>query len=129
MAYDAGVHDRTAVTGYVPRSELLSLYGGASVFCMPSLYEGFGMPVVEAMACGVPVVTSDRGAMREVAQGSAALVDPEVMGSIVGGLMRILEDAEFREECIRRGRERAQAFRWQRTAEVVAQVLRGALER
>lgn len=123
LAYDAGMDDRVMITGYVPRRELLCLYAQASVVCMPSLYEGFGIPAVEAMACGVPVVTSDRGAMREVTGGAAVLVDPEDTGSIAMGLKRSLDDTALRSECILRGKERARMFTWQRAAERVATIV------
>ena len=123
MAYDAGIYENVAVTGYVARRELLCLYAGAKVMCMPSLYEGFGMPLIEAMACGVPVVTSDRGAMREVTGGCAILVDPEDATSIAAGIRNALDDAQLRETCIRRGLERVKEFTWDRAVEQIGNVL------
>ena len=116
------------VTGYVPRRELLCLYARAAAVCVPSLYEGFGLPLAEAMASGVPAVASDRGALREIAGDAAVLVDPEDAAAIAGGLLRVLEDEALRAECIRRGRERARLFTWRAAAEKVAGVL-GALGR
>ncbi len=124
LAYDIGIDARLTVTGYVPRQELLCLYAQASVLCMPSLYEGFGIPAAEAMACGVPVVTSDRGAMREVTGGAAVLVDPENVDSIAEGMERALSDQALRGECIQRGRKRARMFTWQTAAERVTSALR-----
>jgi glycosyltransferase involved in cell wall biosynthesis len=123
QAYDAGVHTRTVVTGFVPRPALRSLYMGAAVVCVPSLYEGFGMPIAEAMACGTPVVVADRGAMREAANGAGVLVDPESEDSIANGLARALDDDGLRAECIRRGKERAARFTWNAAARAVAGAL------
>jgi len=127
MAYDAGVHDRVVVTGYIARLELLSLYAHASAVCMPSLYEGFGVPIAEAMALGVPVVTSDRGAMREVAGESAILVDPEDVSSICSGLERALDDGPSRTRAVTEGRLRAARFTWQTAADEAARALRRIL--
>lgn len=127
LAHDAGVFDRVIVTGYVARRTLLCLYARARVLCMPSLYEGFGLPVAEAMALGVPVVTSDRGAMREVAGDAAVLVDPEDVASIAEGLERALTDEELRAECVRRGLARAAQFTWQAGAEKIAGVVRAVV--
>ena len=124
LAYDAGIHRRIVITGYLPREELLALYAQASALCMPSLEEGFGLPAVEAMACGVPVVTSDRGAMREVTDGAAVLIDPESVECIADGMQRVLWDDALRLQCVSRGRERAKRFTWQSAAEVTAGVLR-----
>ena len=128
MAYDIGIDDCLMVTGHIPRRELLALYACASAVCMPSLYEGFGIPIAEAMACGVPVVTSDRGAMREVAGDAAVRVDPESVSSIAHGMSRALDDEELREHCIREGKRRAEAFTWQSAAEKVAAVLEQILK-
>jgi len=124
LAHDVGIWDRVIITGYVPRRTLLCLYAQAAALCMPSLYEGLGLPALEAMALGVPVVTSDRGAMREVAGDAAVLVDPEDVGSIAEGIERSLTDEELRAECVARGLERARRFTWQASARKVADVMR-----
>jgi glycosyltransferase involved in cell wall biosynthesis len=99
--------------GQVPDEQLAALYRGARCLVYPSLYEGFGIPVLEAMACGTPVVTSAGGATEEVAGGAAVLVDPHDVASIAAGI----EEAEGRrDELVRRGRERAGDFTWPRVA-------------
>ncbi|HZT45993.1 MAG TPA: glycosyltransferase family 1 protein [Gaiellaceae bacterium] len=99
--------------GRVSDEELAALYRGARAVAYPSLYEGFGLPVLEAMACGAPVVTSRGGATEEVADGAAILVDPHDVASIAAGL----EEASSRRDELRaRGLERAQAFSWDRVA-------------
>jgi glycosyltransferase involved in cell wall biosynthesis len=99
--------------GEVPDEELAALYRGARALAYPSLYEGFGLPVLEAMACGAPVVTSRGGATEEVAGDAAVLVDPLDPGSIAAGLE---EAASRREELRAKGLERARAFSWDRVA-------------
>jgi glycosyltransferase involved in cell wall biosynthesis len=96
--------------------ELAALMRGARCLVYPSLYEGFGLPVLEAMACGTPVVTSRGGATEEVAGGAAVLVDPSDPEAIAAG---IHEAGRLRDELVAAGRERASAFTWERSADVV----------
>jgi glycosyltransferase involved in cell wall biosynthesis len=102
--------------GYVPEVDLPALYAGAVVFLYPSLYEGFGIPVLEALACGVPTITSSRSATAEVAGDAAELVDPHDADDIARALSRLLEDPARREELRRRGLARAAEYSWDRTA-------------
>lgn len=102
--------------GFVGDSELAHLMQGALAFVYPSLYEGFGLPVLEAMAQGIPVLTSDVGATREIANGAALLVDPASIDSIRQGLVRLLNDDALRVELSNRGIARAADFSWERTA-------------
>jgi glycosyltransferase involved in cell wall biosynthesis len=105
--------------GHLPDDELASLYRGALCVAYPSLYEGFGLPVLEAMACGVPVVTSALGATVEVAGGAAVLVDPYDVESIASGIQ---EAVSRREQLAARGLERAKEFSWEATGEATLAV-------
>jgi glycosyltransferase involved in cell wall biosynthesis len=104
------------LTGFVDDEALCSLYHGARAVWFPSKYEGFGVPVLEAMACGAPVVTSDCTALPEVAGGAAVLVRPEEVSSHVEALATVCDGGEFRETLIARGRARAGKFNWHTSA-------------
>lgn len=109
--------------GYVEDVELASLMAGATALVYPSIYEGFGLPVIEAMAQGIPVLTSDIGATREVALGAAVMVDPTSIDSIRRGLAQLLGDAELRDRLSLLGRERAAQFSWETVAIETLRVL------
>jgi len=104
------------VLGYVPGRQLARLYARASVFAFPSLDEGFGMPVLEAMAAGVPVLTSNRPALAEVSGDAAFLVDPADGAAIAAALGRLTTDDALRRDLIGRGLKRAANFTWERAA-------------
>jgi glycosyltransferase involved in cell wall biosynthesis len=108
--------DRILVLGYVPPAELASWYARAMVFAFPSLDEGFGMPVLEAMAAGLPVVTSNRSALPEVAGDAALLVDPDSGAVLRQALLDLTESDVLRKDLSQRGRERAYGFSWGRAA-------------
>jgi alpha-1,3-rhamnosyl/mannosyltransferase len=110
--------------GHVDGADLSALYESAGVLAFPSLYEGFGLPLVEAMAYGVPCVVSNVGALPEVANGAAILVDPEDVGSIAGGLERLLADASLREKLGAAGMRRAADFTWEHAGAATRAVLR-----
>ena len=116
------------VTGYLQERKLQQLYSRASIFAFPSLDEGFGMPILEAMLHGVPVLTSNRSGTAEVAGSAALLADPEDTGEIADGLNRLANDAEFRKNLIDRGIQHARAFPWSRavreTREVYCELVR-----
>jgi glycosyltransferase involved in cell wall biosynthesis len=111
--------------GDVPDDELAKLYRGARCVAYPSLYEGFGIPVLEAMACGTPVVTSRGGATEEVADGAAVLVDPLDPAEIATGIERA---AWRRDELVARGLRRARAFTWEAAAAATVEVYREAAQ-
>lgn len=116
-----GLNDRVHFTGYVAEEDLPTLYSCADLFVFPSLYEGFGLPVVEAMACGVPVVTSNNSCLPEIAGDAAVLVDPHDTADIANGMLRLLEDQELRNLCVSRGLERARLFSWKTAAQQTLQ--------
>jgi len=119
---------RITTTGYVSDLELESLYSRATVFAFPSLDEGFGMPVLDAMARGLPVLTSNRSALPEVAGDSALLVDPLEVESIAAGLRKMIEDAALRLELSRKGIQRAKQFSWEKAVQETWQVYRELLK-
>ena len=115
-----GVH----ALGFVSDGELTWLYDNARAFVFPSLYEGFGLPILEAMSAGTPVVTSNRGAMAEVAGDAAHLVDPTDPDALAEGLHQILDDGEYADALCEAGQGRAGEFTWERTARETFDVYR-----
>lgn len=107
--------------GNPEKEELVQIYNSADILLAPSLYEGFGLTILEAMACGLPVVTSNRSSLPEVAGDAAALVDPEDINAILTAVLQIQNDADYRQQLIDRGLERVKLFGWKHTAEKVAQ--------
>ena len=119
--------DAVLFPGFVSEAALPDLLGSALAFVFPSLLEGFGQPLLEAMEAGVPVLTSNVSSLPEVAGGAALLVDPLRVERIREGLERLAGEAELREQLRRRGLERRQAFSWERTAEIVYAQLQAAI--
>ncbi len=119
--------DRILVTGYVSPRELAEWYARASVFAFPSLDEGFGMPVLEAMAAGVPVVTSDRSALPEVAGDAALRVDPNDTDALSHALRELTINVDLRRELIQSGIERARTFSWGKAVQETWDVYRKLL--
>jgi glycosyltransferase involved in cell wall biosynthesis len=118
----AGVGGRVRFVGYVPDTDLPALYAGAAVFCYPSLYEGFGLPPLEAMQCGTPTVTSNAASLPEVVGDAALTVDPLSVREIAAALHRLLVDEDSRREYREKGLERARLFTWERTARMTREV-------
>jgi glycosyltransferase involved in cell wall biosynthesis len=115
--------------GFVPFDTLRCFYESAAAFVFPSRYEGFGLPPLEAMACGTPVVTSNVSSLPEVVGDAAMLVNPENVFDIARGIRDVLLDEPLRAELIRRGREQAARFSWERTARQVLEIYQDAIER
>jgi glycosyltransferase involved in cell wall biosynthesis len=118
-----GISDWVRRPGWVEQEELAGLYAMADALLLPSLFESCGLPVLEAMAAGTPVVTADRYGTKELAEGAAVLVDPESVDGIADGIRRVLDDQALRARLIEAGRERSQAFQWSRCASETLRVL------
>jgi glycosyltransferase involved in cell wall biosynthesis len=102
--------------GFVPLDDLVNLYNLATVFVMPSLYEGFGLPILEAMQCGCPVVTSKEGSIPEIAQDAVQYVDAYDEESIKEGVLKIFNDEKLQEELSNKGLDQVKKFDWEKTA-------------
>ncbi len=122
-----GLQQEVIFPGYVPDEELAWWYRAAALFVYPSLLEGFGLPVLEAMACGAPVATSNLSSLPEVAGDAALLVDPTSVDALADALLRLLADAGLARELRSRGLAQAARFPWSRTAQETAAVYRRAL--
>ncbi|MEO7985553.1 MAG: glycosyltransferase family 1 protein [Gemmatimonadales bacterium] len=116
-----GLQQRVRFTGYVPNEDLPALYTGARLFAYPSRYEGFGLPVLEAMSCGTPVITTNVSSMPEVAGDGAVLVPPDDLDALAGALLRVSSDSALRDTLACHGLERAKAFSWERCARETVQ--------
>ncbi len=116
---ELGLSDRVIFTKYVPSENMNPLMCGALAFAFPSVYEGFGMPPLEAMACGVPVLTTNAASLPEVTGDCAVIADPYSAESIAEGLGRLYSDSELRRSLSRRGLERAKGFTWEHSAEIL----------
>ncbi|MFD3259455.1 glycosyltransferase [Paenibacillus lentus] len=109
------IADRVVLTNFVPHDHLIKLYNLAYAFAFPSKYEGFGLPVIEAMACGTPVLTSNNSSLGEIAQGAAILVNPFDISDITRGLIELLEKDDL-DELVRKGFDKVEKFTWEKVA-------------
>jgi glycosyltransferase involved in cell wall biosynthesis len=116
LAAELGLQQRVEFRAYVPYAELPDLYRGALAFVFPSLWEGFGLPVLEAMACGTPVITSTGSGTEEVAGDAALLVDPADTNALSQALHTLLDQSSLQEQYRKQGLERAKRFSWAATA-------------
>lgn len=121
------LHEDVIFTGYVPDEDLVHLYNGAELFMFPSLYEGFGLPALEAMACGCPVITSNVSSLPEVAGDAAILINPYNVKALTEAMFEVLTDDKLRECLIDKGLERAKMFSWERCAEETIRVYEKAM--
>jgi glycosyltransferase involved in cell wall biosynthesis len=126
-AVQLAIHDDVRILGWVTQDELEGLYAAATALVFPSLYEGFGLPVLEAMARGVPVACSNRSSLPEVAGDAALLFDPEDTAAIASSIERLLVDSDLREQLIARGRDQAARFTWDACATATAATYERAL--
>ena len=126
-AHELGLDADTRFLGWVGDDELEDLYAAASCFVFPSLYEGFGLPVLEAMARGVPVACSDRGSLPEVAGAAARLFDPEQPAAIAEAIETLLSDRAEADRLAPRAAREPREFTWQETARMTAEVYRRTL--
>ncbi len=115
-------NNRIRILGFVENDDLVTLYNSALFFIMPSLYEGFGLPILEAMCCGCPVITTHEGSLKEVVGDAAYIVDGYSLNSIVGGIMKVASDSLLRKELAEKGQARAKEFSWKETAKKTVQV-------
>jgi glycosyltransferase involved in cell wall biosynthesis len=122
-----GLEKNVVFTSYVSDKDLVALYNLARVFVYPSLYEGFGLPILEAMACGTPVICSNTSSMPEVAGDAAVLIDPHNVEQIAETLLFVLLDPKLKQDLRERGLERATGFSWRRTAQQTLEVCRQVL--
>ena len=123
------IEDKVIMLGFVPEEELVSLYRNACVYCQPSLYEGFGLQILEAMACGTPVLTSNVSSCPEVAGNAALLVNPNSVEELSTGLSKIINEKDFRSTMIERGLKQAAKFSWDRTARETIAVYRTVINK
>ena len=127
LSQELGVADAVRWTGYLPQNQLIDAYRKADVLVHPSHYEGFGLQVIEAMACGLPVVCSTGGSLPEVAGDAALTVDPDDAEGFANAAARVLDDAAFAADLAAKGRTHAAQFTWRRAAEKTLDVYRNML--
>jgi glycosyltransferase involved in cell wall biosynthesis len=111
-----GLSAQVLIPGHVSEEDMPALYNASAAVAYLSLYEGFGLPILEAMACGVPVVASDRSSIPEAAGDAAILVDPEDTAAVASSLYSVLTDTHLRQSLVSAGLERARQFTWNETA-------------
>jgi len=111
-----GVKESVIVPGYVPEADLPALYSGALCFVYPSYFEGFGLPPLEAMKCGAPVIVGNKTSLPEVVGDAALTVDPFDISSIAAAIETLINDSVLRGELSVKGRNRAEVFDWRETA-------------
>lgn len=121
--------DDVRFLGFVPDADMPALYSAASVFAFPTLYEGFGIPVLEAQQCGVPVLTSNTSSLPEVGGNGALYVNPKSVEEIAQGMCSLLENDTFSQQLVARGYENAQRFSWERSAEKLNEIVERVMQK
>lgn len=122
LVQELGISERVILLGPVPDEAILYLYNGADAFLFPSLYEGFGLPPLESMACGTPAIVSDQSSLPEVVGDAAMLVSPTDSASMADAIYSLLNDASFRQQMIDKGRNRAAQFTWATAAKQIIKI-------
>lgn len=117
------LENRVIFTGFINEEDMPALYSGASLFVMPSIYEGFGFPALEAMACGVPVTVSDRASLPEVVADAGVIINPEDIDALTEAMLKILGNTALREDMMLRGLNRAKLFTLDKTSSRILQIL------
>ncbi|MGV0024197.1 glycosyltransferase family 4 protein [Phormidesmis priestleyi] len=124
---DPKLRSRIILTDYIPDQDLSAIYSGASVFVYPSLYEGFGLPPLEAMQCGTPVITSNTSSLPEVVGDAGIMIDPHQEDELCQALSKVLNSAELRSEMSQKSLQRASQFSWKKCAEQTAEIYQIAI--
>jgi glycosyltransferase involved in cell wall biosynthesis len=124
---EVGLEDNVIFCNYVADNDLPLLYNFAEVFICPSFYEGFGLPVLEAMCCGAPVICSNRSSLPEVAADAACYIEPDSIDSIKSAIKRLMEDNTLREDLSKKALERSKKFSWTETANKTLDIYREIL--
>jgi glycosyltransferase involved in cell wall biosynthesis len=127
--YELGLEQEVIFPGFVPDEDLPAVYSAAGLFVFPSLYEGFGLPVLEALACGVPVISSNTSSLPEVTGEAALLVDPKSVEALTRAMRDVLDNKELRDELRAKGPRQAAKFTWEATARSTWGVYRDVLSR
>ena len=123
---ELGIERDVIFTDYVADADVPLLMSGAKIFLFPSLYEGFGLPPLEAMACGTPVVTASTSSLPEVAGDAALLADPYSVREIAAAIARLEQDEALRQSLIQKGLERAAQFTWEKSAQIFYAAIKSA---
>lgn len=124
LAKNNGVEGRVIFTGFIPKEDLIALYNTTELLVFPSLYEGFGLPVIEAMACGTRVITSNVSSLKEIAQGHALLINPKSTRSIAKGILTMLEKPVEALELAEKSVDYAKSFTWEKVAKLTMEAIR-----
>ena len=123
----SGISNRVILTGYIPNNEISAVYNLAEVLAFPSYYEGFGIPAVEAMSCGLPVISSKAFSLPEILEDAAVYFDPFSIGEMADAIGKVIDSPDLRKELSAKGLERARLYSWKKTAEMTEEVYREAL--